>query len=203
MNFKIVIAILSLSILVGCNKFIIEPKVESKVETNPFSLEDMCIINTKDSGEICYGMNRNDAEKTLGAVLEEGKSTVLYDHKVNIGYSDEKVYSIHLGVGSEGIYKTTRGAEIGLHKEDIKKLYGSKEGIELGETELTYLFNMEKEAYYESMDEYFEEIKSVLNQAEDDTEKLQDIFQFSIGIGPDGLVDSLYMKDARGYEVVY
>ncbi|MFS1512518.1 hypothetical protein VQL36_08790 [Chengkuizengella sp. SCS-71B] len=90
-----------------------------------------------------------------------------------------------------------------MSKEDIKMLYGNKD-VELTETEilLIYLYNFERDLFYQSMGEYFTIIKTIINE-DKEPERLKNIIQFSIGVGLDGLSDSLYMKDSRDYENVY
>ncbi|MFS1512517.1 hypothetical protein VQL36_08785 [Chengkuizengella sp. SCS-71B] len=87
MKFKIILVMLFLLIVVECNN----GKIESQVKSNKFIYEDMCIKRIHNSKEVCFGMDRIDAEKILGVVQDEGTLAVEYDHEVLIGYKDEKV----------------------------------------------------------------------------------------------------------------
>ncbi|MDP5276150.1 hypothetical protein [Chengkuizengella axinellae] len=131
-NFFLIVLLLLLT-LIGCSgKEYSEPDTLSK--------EDLCIIKIEDSKKVCYGMSKEDTEEILGAALVEDSFYNDYDFGVRVGYREDLVAFIFLNYQSKDIYQTSRGAQVGMSREDIKNLYGSKYVNEL-DYELRYAFD--------------------------------------------------------------
>lgn len=137
MQMKTMIAVLFfLLIVIGCS-------AGHDFKADTFSKEDMCMLKSdSDKDKICYGMARSDVEKILGAGQPGGFTNLFeYDAGVSIFYRNDVVAGLSLEEGSKGKYRTSRGAEIGMTKADIKKLYGEKYALELAEQNLDYFYD--------------------------------------------------------------
>lgn len=142
--------LISLLFLIGCSA-----GDQFKVDT--FSKEDMCIIPS-DGGKdkICYGMARSDVEKSLGTGQQSNSMNVNYNSSVSIFYRNDIVAGVSLEQGSQNKYKTSRGAEIGMTKADIKQLYGTKYAVDHGELIMDY--------YYDSVANRLMEDESIIHR---------------------------------------
>jgi len=128
-------------VLVGCNK-------PNDFELDNFTMLDMCIEESAGKEKICYGDDRHITEETLGS----GKENKLiagfeYDNGVMVLYRDEKVVGMALQDGSQGKFKTSRGAEIGLLKEEMKELYGEKFSVDRAEYNIDFIYQQESETF--------------------------------------------------------
>lgn len=86
-------------------------------------------------------MARSVVEKILGNGQKGEFKSIEYDFAVSIFYRNDIVASVTLEQGSQSKYKTSRGAEIGMTKADIKNLYGEKYVVENGERNLDYFYD--------------------------------------------------------------
>ncbi|MFC3802783.1 hypothetical protein [Cohnella sp. GCM10012308] len=118
-------------------------------KADTFSDKDMCIVQTEGEATICYGAPRTDVEKILGSGKESDLTnfTSYEDGIINIAYRDDLVAAIGLGEDSKGNYKTARGAEAGMTKDELKKLYGKKHAIEAREQNLDYAYDNKNNKY--------------------------------------------------------
>ncbi len=141
---KITVLVL-LIIVIGCS-------TGGHFKADTFSKDDMCIVQS-DGGKdkICYGMARSDVEKILGTGQQGGLKNIEYDQGVSIFYRNDLVAGVSLEQGSQSKYKTSRGAEIGMTKADIKKLYGEKYAVEHGERNLDYLYDSVTERFIDNV----------------------------------------------------
>ncbi|MFH5187086.1 hypothetical protein ACHHV8_33390 [Paenibacillus sp. TAB 01] len=94
-------------------------------DTTVFTKDDLCIESLGNKAMVCYGMDKTDAEKTLGTGTKEN-FWLDYDNGVKVMYRDQKVVMILLVEKSEKSYSTVRGAKVGDLKDSILKLYGEK-----------------------------------------------------------------------------
>ncbi|BBI32400.1 hypothetical protein [Cohnella abietis] len=128
---RLTVLVLLISAAVGCSGGSFKP--------NTFSLSDMCIVKIDNKSKVCYGDTRSQAEKVLGS----GTKSVFgydYDFGVSLGFRDDKVVLLSFDEDAKGVYRTARGAKIGILKSDVEKLYGDKYAGEDGEY-LHYLYD--------------------------------------------------------------
>ncbi|RED55767.1 hypothetical protein [Cohnella lupini] len=127
-----------------------------KFQADTFSKEDMCITRVDDNKSLCYGDARSDIEKALGSGSQAQTNSINYKSGVTVFYRDNKVVGFALSEGSQDIYKTARGAQIGMTKEEVKSLYGQRFAYEPMEFNLDYAYDtmtgtlVEKEEVYSS-----------------------------------------------------
>jgi outer membrane protein assembly factor BamE (lipoprotein component of BamABCDE complex) len=145
---KMIAVLILLLIVIGCS-------AGSHFKADTFSKDDMCIVQT-DGGKdkICYGMTRSDVEKILGIGQQGqqgGLKNIEYDTGVSIFYRNDVVAGVSLEQGSQSKFKTSRGAEIGMTKADIKKVYGEKYAVEHGERNLDYIYDSVTDKFLNSV----------------------------------------------------
>jgi outer membrane protein assembly factor BamE (lipoprotein component of BamABCDE complex) len=142
---KIIAVLILLLIVIGCS-------AGGHFKADTFSKDDMCIVQS-DGGKdkICYGMARSDVEKILGTGQQGSFKSIEYDPGVSIFYRNDVVAGVTLEQGSQSKYKTSRGAEIGMTKADIMKLYGEKYAVEHGERNLDYIYNSATDKFLDSV----------------------------------------------------
>lgn len=109
------IAVVLLLLLAGCGN-----------SNNAITVDDLSIHKVGDSkSKVTYGMSRDDAEKVLGRGKGEGfGSWFTYNSGVQIMYREDKVAGIALREESAGTYETSKGAKVGMLKDELKKIYG-------------------------------------------------------------------------------
>jgi len=154
---KTIATVVLLLTILGCGG-------EKSFQPNTFTKDDMCITPI-DAGKqnICYGMARPDVENLLGPGQLDDFAFTEYEHGVSVMYRNDVVVGLALEQGSQGMYTTARGAEIGMSKEDIKVLYGDKHAVEQGERNLDY--------FYDSVNQTFmTQLPSLANQTREDME---------------------------------
>ncbi|MDP5275083.1 hypothetical protein [Chengkuizengella axinellae] len=181
MKLKIVLMlILFLLILSGCSEF----------EVDKFSEDDMCIINTDVSGEVCYGMSRSDAEKVLGFGTKNDLGWFDYDNGVIVQYRDNLVASVSLTNKSKDVYTTSRGTGIKMLKEEVKELYGDKYDIEEGEQSLDYVYDLNDEKFLDKL-------------SRDTSEVMKMRFRIHVGFDINGYSISISLGDALMLDSLY
>lgn len=154
-----------------------------------FTKDDMCIVKVDDEqAKVCYGMDRAEVEKVLG----EGEKSVsanlfTYDQGANIWYRGDMAAGISLDKDSKGVYKAIRGAESGMLKEDIKRLYGKKHAVELTNKNLDYAFNENEKKFLSESD-----LKSFQKP-----EEMEHTYQFSAMFDEDGYAESIMLLDRK------
>ena len=172
MNIKRIYTLLAASllllILAGCGSNSEAGNTNAvNMEPDTFSKQDMAIYKIDNSKErVSYGMSRKAAEKVLGTGVEGITNSYTYESGVNVLYREDKAVAIRLQGGTQGEFRTARGAEAGMTKAEIKQLYGEKYALESsGRTMETmeYYYNAEtgqqldeeaaKEAYSLSREE--------------------------------------------------
>lgn len=144
---KSMILVLFLIGLVGCSG--------ASFETDKFTNNDLCIVHTDSSKEVCYGNKRADAEKVIGKAIAKNdiaENAYVYDFGVTVSYRDDAVVGMILRPASEGIYETARGASIGELKNEIKNLYGSKYAVDKAERNLAYYYNSKTNKLIKELD---------------------------------------------------
>lgn len=112
-------------------------------EADSFSKADMCITRIADNHSLCYGDPKSDIEKTLGDATETVIASVSasYASGVSVFYRDDKAVGFTLREGSQGVYQSARGAQIGMSKSEMMSLYGSKYAHEISEINLDYAYD--------------------------------------------------------------
>ncbi|MBT2290958.1 hypothetical protein J7E73_17815 [Paenibacillus albidus] len=179
MKTKMLFLIATILLLIGCSN--------DKFKPDTFSEKDLAIYKVDNEKEVVsYGMSREDAEKVLG---KPGKTSfgVEYDFGVKVMYRNDSVALIYLSTGSEDIYKTSRGAMVGMSKEELTKLYGEKYALD------NLIF------YYDAKSKHFLGQTSIdsISSAED----AEGIYIFSSMNHPDGSGSlSLSLGDLKGFK---
>lgn len=119
------------------------------MEPDTFFKQDMAIFKTDNSQEqVSYGMSRKAAEKVLGNGKAGIPNSYTYEFGVSVIYRNNKVVSLALTGEPQGVYRTARGAELGMSKTAIKELYGAKYAIE-NDKYMDYYYNSESGQLYE------------------------------------------------------
>lgn len=122
--------------------------VADKLEPDTFSEQDMAIYKVDNTKErVSYGMNRKDAEKVLGTGVEAATNTYKYESGVGVLYRDDKAVAITLKRESQGVYRTARGAGVGMSTARITELYGEKYAINSTENNQQYHYDTEAKQF--------------------------------------------------------
>ncbi|GIP32672.1 hypothetical protein [Paenibacillus sp. J2TS4] len=174
--------LLVLVISVGCGKS------AGSFEADTFSDKDMCIRKKEDlNAVICYGMSRAKAEEVAGSETGSNMGIADYPDGVRIFYRDDTVAGMALFEGSQGIYQTARGAELGMLLDDIKKLYGEKYKLDTGERNLDYAYDTATQKFLSTAE------AGMKTQGES-----QSIYLFSgLFKGEDHTAESLFLVDRK------
>lgn len=106
-----------------------------------YSQDDMCIVHIESDQKVCYGDSRSDAEEIVGRGERDDFGWFKYADGVSLGYRDDKVVMMTLYKESQGIYATARGSSVGDLKDDIMKMYGKENAIDLAEKNLDYIYD--------------------------------------------------------------
>ncbi|RKP55444.1 hypothetical protein D7Z26_09660 [Cohnella endophytica] len=131
----IVPALLTVMSLAGCSG-------GSVFKSDFFSKDDMCAIRQSDKKTICYGDKKSEVEKVLGSRTTGGMPNSFdYDSGISVYYREDAVAGLVFKPESKDVFVTARGAKIGMSKEEMKKLYGSKHAIESGPHNLDYIYD--------------------------------------------------------------
>ncbi|OBZ08940.1 hypothetical protein A8L34_22590 [Bacillus sp. FJAT-27264] len=167
-------------LLVGCGS-------SESFKPDTFSEDDLAIVKVDDEKQIVkYGMSREDAEKILGPSKTDKELFPKYDFGVQIIYRDDKVVAIGLTEDSEGVYKSSRGAEVGMKKEGVKKLYSEKYGLSVFEQDLDYIYDSRAKRYLG---------KVSADQPTKDEGELVDTYLASFRFDDNGDADSIFLSD--------
>ncbi|MFB5676113.1 hypothetical protein ACE3NQ_03745 [Paenibacillus terreus] len=89
--------------------------------------EDLCVVKVNnESARVCYGMNRSEAEKVLGKVIDGNLFNMdIYEGGIEVYYRDDSIAAMNLSTESLGDYMTSRGAHIGMTAGQFRELYGT------------------------------------------------------------------------------
>ncbi|MGG4398221.1 hypothetical protein ABEX25_28525 [Paenibacillus thiaminolyticus] len=171
-----------LLLLMGCSG--------QKYKPDTFSQDDMCIVKTKGKAKVCYGMSRSEVEKVLGTGKKE--STVAgmftYDFGIRIFYrkNNDGVAGIILDQDSKDVFKTARGIEIGMPKEDFKKIHGESHALE-NKDYITYVFDPKTNEFLD--EKYYEQKR--------DLEEMERIYLLSNRFDINGSIDMISLFDLK------
>lgn len=169
-----------LIILGGCSQ-------ANKFEPDSFSKDDLAIIKEDDPKfKLSYGMSKTDVEKLLGKAKEDDSTNFRifsYDFGVTIMYREDMVAAIMLSDDSKEIYQTARGASVGMTKEQIKEVYGSKYAVGDHDYNINYIYDSKNDRFIES-------------SGSKEPEDLEQIYSMSAKV-VDGEVDSIFLMDYR------
>lgn len=175
----LITAVVVLIMLTGCSQ-------GNRFEPDTFSKDDLAIIKEDDSKfKLSYGMSRDDVEKLLGAPKEDENSfkhQSSYDFGVRIMYRDDTVAGIVLEESSKGIYQTVRGIGVGMTREQIEAVYGSKYALK----DQSYMYDSKSERF----------IESPPNAADEKPEDLEQIYAMTPTINGDN-VSRIHLLDFR------
>lgn len=172
-----ILGLMILLVLSGCSQ-------AKKFEPDNFSKDDLAIIKEDDSKfKLSYGMSRTDVEKLLGNAKEDSMNSRIsnYDFGVKVMYREDSVAGIMLTEDSKEIYQTARGASVGMTKEQIKEVYGSK--YALGDHNIDYIYDSKNDRFIES-------------PGSKEAEDLEQIYSMSAMV-VDGEVNSIFLMDYR------
>ncbi|WP_172195837.1 hypothetical protein [Saccharibacillus qingshengii] len=135
---QVILASLLMGVTAGCGS-------EEKFEPNVWAEREMCVIKVEDTeADICYGMEREEAEQATGAVAEEDKPTgTMYADGLRVFYREGKVAAIDLTEPSRGVYRTARGAQVGMTRTELIDLYGDAYMKETGPGHLDYYYDID------------------------------------------------------------
>lgn len=172
---------MSLVFLAGCGG-------NNSFKQDSFSNKDMCVVNIDSAKEICYGQTQTDAEKVVGTG-EQGfaKNVVNYDFGISLMYRNDEVVGISINEESKGIYKTARGAEVGISKEDSKNMYSNKYAIDKATYNLDF--------FYDTSTNKFLGDKSLESQRIKD--ELEKVFVLSFMYSSDNQADRIMLLDLK------
>lgn len=158
------------------------------------SESDLCIMRMDNKQKVCYGMEREEAEKVLGQG-EKSSFFYQYDHGVDIVYRDKKTVAlIRLTEGSEKIYRTVRGSKVGDLKQNVFTLYGKKYAIDR-ETQphsIDYVYDVSNKKFLGEIS--FNKI---------DFKTLQDHYFVSAGYNDLGSIVYVYLSDLQAIMYLY
>ncbi len=172
---KIWIVLLGIGLLTACGGSSFEPGV--------YSMEDMCVVQVETEEQICYGMTQSEIDAVLGEGTEGSLGWMEYDGGATIAYRDGVAAGLMLDRSSADKYRTARGAEVGMSKQEIKLLYGDNPASEHADNNLDY--------YYDS-----EEDQALEQLPRKSQEEMMDIYVFSFLQLGDG-ADRIMLLDAR------
>ncbi|GGG13728.1 hypothetical protein GCM10010912_67670 [Paenibacillus albidus] len=133
-------------------------------------------------------MKREEAEKVLGVGEEGLMKYTFYSNGVNVFYRDDKVVSFYLGEKSKGVYRTSRGVEIGMSKAKFIELFGEKHVNEEENGEPYYMYDIVNKEYLK-----LEDIKSI------ERIHLENIYVSSISEDVDENIDAIMIFDRRSF----
>ncbi|MRN52559.1 hypothetical protein [Paenibacillus monticola] len=176
----LILTILIIS-LMGCS---------SGFKPDTFSEKDFAFQKVDDvNAKIHYGMTRKEVEKILGEGEESYLASVIYKNGVIVMYSKEKVVGFALSEDSHGFYKTSRGVEVGMSKQNIIELFGEKYAIETPEGSLDYMYNLEDKKLLSN-----EFLKTADQKYKENT------YLFTAFFNEDGSIRNVYLLDHRIYK---
>ncbi|MNB94861.1 hypothetical protein D3C75_420220 [compost metagenome] len=181
-------ATIVLLILAGCSSSsgVIR---SAEMEPDTFSEQDMAVYKADNSKErISYGMSRKDAEKVLGTGNEGLPNSYTYESGVSVLYREDKAVAITLRVNTEGIYRTARGAHVGMTSSAIKELYGEKYAIAEGDQSMEYYYDTKTATMLE---------RSEVNMNSLSGEELVDIHLLSTAYNAEGKAVFVILMDGQ------
>lgn len=187
MPLKYVAIVALLLFLTGCSG-------DAGFKPDTLSESDLCIMKMDNKQKVCYGMEREEAEKVLGQG-EKSSFFYKYDHGVDIIYREGKTVAlIRLSEGSEANYSTVRGSKVGDLKQNVFTLYGKKYAIDR-ETEphsIDYVYDVSNKKFLGEI--------SFKNK---DFKTLQDHYFVSTGYNDDGYIVYVYLSDIQAIMYLY
>lgn len=131
------------------------------------SVDDLAIVKVDDESQVVkYGMSREEVESVLGQPEEKYSSK--YPSGIDVKYRDDKAVLFSLRQEAGGSYKSVVGAEIGMTKDDIMKIFGEdnvSERESSGSAVLSVSYDLKNKKYLDEklIEEYpAEEYKNIL-----------------------------------------
>lgn len=142
-NYLWIISVIALFAISGCGGQV------SSFQEDTFSDIDKCIVSIQNSKALCYGDSKADIEEIIQSTGESWHTFVMYPSGLRVAYRDDVAVGFQLFKGSEKVYQTARGARIGMSKDEIMHLYGSKYAHEATSNHLDYAYDMETGKFVE------------------------------------------------------
>lgn len=151
---------------------------------NGLKADDLAAVKAENKEALQYGMSRTDVEKILGEGEEGALSSRFreYESGITTLYRDDRIVLIYLSEDSAGVFKTKSGAEIGMTKDQIIKLYGKEHSESDSDSHYTYFYDSKNKKY----------LKDVKNLGDDS----ENIYVVSFSFNDDGKVKSIGLSDA-------
>lgn len=140
-NFLWIISVIALFAISGCGGQV------SSFQEDTFSDKDKCIVIIQNSKALCYGDSKADIEKIIQSTGESWHTFVMYPSGLRVAYRDDVAVGFQLSKDSKEVYQTARGAYIGMSKDEMMQLYGSKYAHEATANHLDYAYDMEEEKF--------------------------------------------------------
>lgn len=158
-------------------------------QPDTLSIKDIAFKKVDNENEkVYYGMKREEAEKILGDGVDGLMNYTFYDNGVNVFYRDGKMVSFYLGEDSKGIYKTSRGLEIGMNKDMLSELLGEKNIYEFENGDPYYMYDIKNKEFLK-----LEDLKNA------EREYLENIYVFSISCDTSDNLDAIMIFDRRSF----
>ncbi|QHT59205.1 hypothetical protein GXP70_03960 [Paenibacillus lycopersici] len=110
-------------------------------QADAFLEKDKCIVSIEANKTLCYGDSRAAVEAVVGGDGDNGKPIAGYDSGVRVAYRGDAAVGFLLGEGSEGVYRTARGARVGMSKDEVMNLYGRQYAYEATPYNLDYAYD--------------------------------------------------------------
>ncbi|MBB3132151.1 hypothetical protein FHS19_006878 [Paenibacillus rhizosphaerae] len=172
-----VLLIITIFILSGCS---------GGKQTEKITKDDMGIEKIDSGKKVTYGMSRVDAEAVLGTGEKSGSRGLFeYGSGVFVAYRDDAVVAIMLSDESKGVFKTTRGAEVGMLKAKLEEIYGHSYLPNESESNLDYVYDSKAGKYLDK------------NSPRLSDEEATNTYVISAMFNENGYADRIYLLDNK------
>lgn len=166
-------------LLAGCSQ---SPK-------DGISKDQLAVIRLDDNAKISYGMTRDEVNEKLGVENSGDDVFTGYDSGLSVIYREDKVVSITLSEGSEGVYETADGISVGMTEQETMDVYGDESRATQQEPEdsLSYIYDTETEEYWASH-----------HKVEMEARNVSDLYLINSRFNQDGSILMISLGDYMG-----
>jgi outer membrane protein assembly factor BamE (lipoprotein component of BamABCDE complex) len=166
-------------LLAGCSQ---NPK-------DGISEDQLAVIRLDDKVKISFGMTRDEVNEKLGVENPGDDVFTGYDSGLSVIFREDKVVSITLSEGSEGVYETADGVGVGMTKQETMDVYGDKSRAAQQDPEnsLSYIYDTETEEYWSSHQE-----------VEMEAQNISGLYLINSRFNPDGSLQMISLGDYFG-----